>query len=162
MLDVQFTTEISALKTSLGTPAFLTNPATIVRGRQLYAMLSVLVKGRGFLVVKGVSDSNGYEALRRLIEMYAPQSKSRSLGILQALTQVPAFKANESLVPQVLDLERVYAEYDSTSQQALQESLKTALLLRCTPNNIKNQVHASLPEDASYDAVRDTIFRIER
>ena len=65
-------------------------------------------------------------------------------------------------MPQVLDLERVYAEYESTSQQALQESLKTALLLRCIPNNIKNQVHASLPEDASYDAVRDTIFRIER
>ena len=157
-----FTTEISALKTSLGAPAFPTSPDTIVRGRQLYAMLSVLIKGRGFLVVKGVADSNGYEALRRLIEMYAPQSKSRSLGILQALTQVPAFKANESLVPQVLDLERVYAEYESTSQQALQESLKTALLLRCIPNNIKNQVHASLPEDASYDAVRDTIFRIER
>ena len=162
VLDPSFAVELAALKMSLSTPANATMPETQVRSRQLYAVLAVLIKGRGFLVVKSVADSNGYETLRRLIELYAPQSKSRSLGILTAMTQVSAFKANEALMPQVLDLERVFGEYESTAQQSLQEDMKTALLIRCVPNHVKNQLHAALPEDAGYDLVRDTIFRIER
>ena len=103
-------------------------------------------------MVKEIQDGNGYEALRRLINLYAPQSQSR-MGILTALTQVTAFKTSEALMPQILDLERVFAEYEAAAQQQLQEALKTALLIRCVPNNVKNQLHASLPEDASYDVI---------
>ena len=138
------------------------NADTLVRSKQLYAMLSVLIKGCGFLLVKSISNSNGYEALRQLIALYARQSKARSLGILTALTQVAAFKTSEALMPQVLDLERVFSEYETSPQQLLQEELKTALLVRCLPNNIKNQLNAALPEDASYAQVRETLFRIER
>ena len=162
VLDASFTDEIAALRSSLHMPALAMNADTRVRSKQLYAMLSVLVKGRGFLVVKGIQDGNGYEALRRLINLYAPQSQSRSLGILTALTQVTAFKTSEALMPQILDLERVFAEYEAAAQQQLQEALKTALLIRCVPNSVKNQLHASLPEDASYDVIREAIFRIER
>ena len=82
VLDASFTDEIAALRASLRTPALAMNADTRVRSKQLYAMLSVLVKGRGFLVVKGIQDGNGYEALRRLINLYAPQSQSRSLAVL--------------------------------------------------------------------------------
>ena len=132
------------------------------RSRQLYALLSVLIKGRGFLVVKSIPGNSGYEALRQLISLYAPQSKSRSLGILTALTQVSAFKGGEALFPQILELERGFTEYETASQQLLQEELKTALLLPCLPAASRNQVHATLPEDASYTAVRDCVLRIER
>ena len=92
VLDPSFAVELAALKMSLSTPASATMPDTQVRSRQLYAMLAVLIKGRGFF--------NGYEALRHLIELYAPQSKSRSLGILTALTQVSAFKSPSEVVAQ--------------------------------------------------------------
>ena len=162
VLDPAFSEEISQLKLHLDTPVDPSSTDTLVRSKQLYAMLSVLIKGRGFLLVKSISNSNGYEALRQLIALYAPQSKARSLGILTALTQVAAFKTSEALMPQVLDLERVFSEYETSSQQLLQEELKTALLVRCLPNNIKNQLNAALPEDASYAQVRETVFRIER
>ena len=164
VLDPKFTEEIAELKANLHREVNVTPTATdiLARSRQLYALLSVLIKGRGFLVVKSIPGNSGYEALRQLISMYAPQSKSRSLGILTALTQVSAFKGGEALFPQILELERVFTEYETASQQLLQEELKTALLLRCLPAASRNQVHATLPEDASYTAVRDCVLRIER
>ena len=98
----------------------------------------------------------------QLICMYAPQSKSCSLGILTALMQVGNFKQGEALTPQILELERVFGEYEMSSQQRLQPDLKTALLVRCLPTNIKNQVFSSLPEDAKYEQVRESVLRIER
>ncbi|CAE7215048.1 unnamed protein product [Symbiodinium sp. CCMP2456] len=164
VLDPKFTDEIAELKLNLNREVNVAPTASdiLARSRQLYALLSVLIKGRGFLVVKSVSGNSGYEALRQLISVYAPQSKSRSLGILTALTQVSAFKGGEALFPQILELERVFTEYETASQQLLQEELKTALLLRCLPAASRNQVHATLPEDASYTAVRDCVLRIER
>ena len=152
------------LKANLNRQVNITPTASdiLARSRQLFALLPVLIKGRGFLVVKSVSGNCGYEALRQLISLYAPQSKSRSLGILTALTQVSSFKAGEALFPQILELERVFTEYESASQLLLQEELKTALLLRCLPAASRNQVHATLPEDASYSSVRDCVLRIER
>ncbi|CAE7716237.1 RE1 [Symbiodinium sp. CCMP2592] len=164
VLDPKFGEEIDQLKSNLHRQVNISPAATdiVARSRQLFALLSVLVKGRGFLVIKSVSGNCGYEALRQLISLYAPQSKSRSLGILTALTQVSAFKSGEAMFPQILELERVFTEYESASQQLLQEELKTALLLRCLPAASRNQVHATLPEDASYAAVRDCVLRIER
>ena len=72
------------------------------------------------------------------------------------------FKGGEALFPQILELERVFSEYESASRQLLQEELKTALLFRCLPAASRNQVHATLPEDASYSSVRDCVLRIER
>ena len=75
-----------------------------------------------------VKTGNGYEALRQLMAMFALKSQGRSLGILTAITQVPAFKQNEALLPQVLELERV--EYESASSEAIQDCIAFALLRR--------------------------------
>ena len=79
-----------------------------------------------------------------------------------AITQVPSFKPSEALLPQILDLERVFTTYEQSASETLQGSVKTALLLRCLPPATKNQIYASLPEDATYTQVREASLRIER
>ena len=41
-------------------------------------------------------------------------------------------------------------------------SLRPHFFSRCLPAASRNQVHATLPEDASYSSVRDCVLRIER
>ena len=159
-LDINFTSEMDFVEKNLSAPLPMSmqTSAQQQRARQVYAMLASLIRGRGYLVVKQCETGNGYEALRQLMAMFAPKSQGRSLGILTAITQVPAFKQNEALLPQVLELERVFEE----SSEAIQESVKTALLLRCLPNATKNQIFASLPENASYSEVREACLRMDR
>jgi len=85
------------------------------RSRQLYSLLAALIRGRGYLVVRQTETGNGLEALRQLMSMFAPRSQGRSLGILTAITQVPSFKPSEALLPQILDLERVFTSYEQSA-----------------------------------------------
>ncbi|CAE7566837.1 RE1 [Symbiodinium sp. CCMP2592] len=132
------------------------------RSRQLYSLLAALIRGRGYMIVRQTESGHGLEALRQLMSLFAPRSQGRSLGILTAITQVPSFKPSEALLPQILDLERVFTSYEQSASETLQGSVKTALLLRCLPANTKNQIYASLPEDATYTQVREASLRIER
>ena len=51
----------------------------------LCGLLASLLRGRLLTVLRGVSENNGYEALRQLVFQCQPTSRNRSLGILNAL-----------------------------------------------------------------------------
>ena len=67
------------------------------RNSFLYSLLSSLVRQRALLVVKQVSNSNGLEAYRLLIQQNEPLSKNRSMGLLNVIMNWPAFIANHLL-----------------------------------------------------------------
>ena len=161
-VDSQFDREITLLERDLHTEVVITNPETQARSFQLYALLSALIKGRAFQIVKQVSQQRGYEALRMLLLQFQPPSKVRSLGILSALTQLKGFNTKEPYLPQILELERGFEQYEIASGEAVQASLKSALLLRSLSGVMRQHISASLPEDASYTTLREAILRYER
>ena len=55
------------------------------RSMLLCGLLASLLRGRLLTVLRGVSENNGYEALRQLVFQCQPTSRNRSLGILNAL-----------------------------------------------------------------------------
>ena len=61
------------------------------RSKQLFALLSSLIRGRGLQIIQRIPVQNGFEALRQLVQLYQPASKTRSLGILSALTSMGHF-----------------------------------------------------------------------
>ena len=161
-IDSNFDSEISLIERDLHTEVNVLNEETNARGFQLYALLSSLIKGRAFQLVKQVPHQRGYEALRMLLLQFQPPSKVRSLGILSALTQLKGFNPKEPYLPQILELERGFEQYEVSSGEAVQSSLKSALLLRALSGNMRQHIAANLPEDASYATLRETILRYER
>ena len=94
-----------------------------------------------------------------LLLQFQPPSKVRSLRILSALTQLKGFNPKEPYLSQILELER---GFEVSSGEAVQSSLKSALLLRALSGNMRQHIAANLPEDASYATLRETILRYER
>ena len=161
-IDSNFDREISLIERDLHTEVTVMPAETQARSFQLYALLSALIKGRAFQIVKQVSLQRGYEALRMLLLQFQPPSKVRSLGILSALTQLKGFNTKEPYLPQILELERGFEQYELASGEAVQASLKSALLLRSLSGVVRQRISASLPEDASYTTLREAILRYER
>ena len=79
-----------------------------------------------------------------------------------ALTQLKGFNSKEPYLPQILELERGCEQYELASREAVQASLKAALLLRSLSGVMRQHISASLPEDASYTTLREAILRHER
>ncbi|CAE7773613.1 unnamed protein product, partial [Symbiodinium microadriaticum] len=96
------------------------------RSKQLFALLSSLIRGRGLQIIQRIPVQNGFEALRQLVQLYQPASKTRSLGILSALTSMGHFRAGEPLLPQVLDMERIMDEYERSSSKKLDDDFKSS------------------------------------
>ncbi|CAE7616396.1 GIP [Symbiodinium natans] len=138
------------------------SPEAAQRSKQLFALLCSLVKGRGLQLIQRVPAQSGFEALRQLIQLFQPTSRTRSLGILSAITSMNHFKGNEPLLPQVLDMERIFEEYERSSGKKLDDDFKTSIFLRSITQSMRNHLATILTEDVTYDALREAALRFER
>eukprot|EP00971_Amphidinium_carterae_P290610 5770548-Amphidinium_carterae.2 len=65
------------------------------QSRSLYFLLTQLVSGRAFVILRAVPDQHVYESWRRLCAQYEPTTNTGTAGVLKALIS-PDFK-NDSL-----------------------------------------------------------------
>eukprot|EP00439_Symbiodinium_sp_Y106_P005970 s13888_g1.t1 len=164
-LDQRFDNDIAVIEANLSREVVLSAsdpPGTAVRSAQLYAILCSLLKGKALSIVRQIDSKRGYEALRLLFMQYQPPSKVRSLGILSALTTIKSFDHKQPVLPQLLELERAFEEYQRASGEPVQESLKSALLLRSITASMRSHIAASLDEDAGYSTLRECVLKFER
>lgn len=70
--DSQFEKEVKYIEDHPKETALLTNMTEEQKGRarQLYSILTGLLKGKPLRVLRQVSDRNGYEVLRQLVDLY--------------------------------------------------------------------------------------------
>ena len=113
------------------------------RSMFLYGLLASLLRGRLLTVLRGVTDNNGYEALRPLLLQCQPTSRNRSLGILNVLMGWKEFDMKVSLLSQIVKLEEAFREYDKISLQALAAEMKFAILLRCITGQLRMHINIS-------------------
>ena len=162
-LDTEYSNDFARIE-AYSTVAIdtIASPEAVQRSQRLYALLAGLVRGRGLQIIQRVPSQNGYEALRQLIQLFQPTSRTRSLGILTALTQVHSFKSSEPLLAQLLELERMCDEYEKASSKSLDDDFKTSILLKCITGPMKSHLATILTEHATYAEIREAALRYER
>ena len=162
-LDTEYSNDFARIE-AYSTVAIdsIASPEAMQRSQRLYALLAGLVRGRGLQIIQRVPSQNGYEALRQLMQLFQPTSRTRSLGILTALTQVHSFKSSEPLLAQLLELERMCDEYEKASSKSLDDDFKTSILLKCITGPMKSHLATILTEHATYAEIREAALRYER
>lgn len=131
-VDTKYQSDIDTLKTKLDAEIVLSTLSSEEQKRSLflYSLLASLLKGRLLSILKGVTNNNGYEGLRQLLQTCQPSSRNRSLGLLNAIMAWPAFSMKQPLLSQILRLEQAFREYERIAT-ALTEEIRFAVLLRC-------------------------------
>ena len=89
-VDARFADDIQQVRSTVEQPV---DPVDFSDGERqrnshsfLYSLLSSLVGQRALLVVKQVSNSNGLEAYRLLMQQNEPLSKNRSMGLAELVS----------------------------------------------------------------------------
>ena len=100
---------------------------------KLYALLGSMMKGRAGQIIRAQKDNTGFESWRLILKTLSPESKSRSLALLGAIT---AYQ--------------------------LSEELKIAVVLKALPPVIKNYVSVLTEEDIDYNRLREVLMMWER
>ena len=113
------------------------------RSTKLYSLLASLVRNRALSVVRATPNSDGYEALRQLILNLKPNTQTRGLALLSAITSYPSFNMQKPLLSQLIKLEEMFEE-TGKSGTPVQEELKVAILLKCITGPLKTQLNLML------------------
>ena len=132
------------------------------RVAQLYSILTGILKGRPFRILRNVSDRNGLEVWRQLVSAFQPHTKSRAVSLLTALMNLPPFGKDRSLREQIQSLDLMRNEYRRAAGREVPDDVALATLTRVLPNHIRQHVQLQMTESSTYDQVRTSVLAYEQ
>ena len=68
----------------------------------------------------------------------------------------------QNLLEQVLKMEDLFRQYEQASGKAVPDEMKSALLLRVLPQQVKYHLIINVHEDCTYDEIREVLLRWDR
>ena len=118
---------------------------------QLFFMLAMMTKGPAFAIVRQAEISgggpNGLEAWRLLVRRYEPEAATRTLGLLQQILNPVPFPDNVTGFEEALSKwELTISRWESSAHDALNEGVKIALLLKMTPEPLRQPASPRPPK----------------
>ena len=132
------------------------------RCKQLYSILTGLLRGKPLRLLRQVTERNGFEVWRQLIQLYLPKTKSRSISLLSALMNIPNFTTKDrTLLDQILGLERLRSEYVRASGTDLDDNIMLSVLVRALPKGIQQHIQLQMSENSTYSQIRDLVLSYE-
>ena len=163
MLDGTFERDLEVVERDLEKELLIDSysDAAKARTKRLYSYLVSYTKGRPLRIVRAVVGNDGFRAWQHLCREFQPQTRQRTLCLLQAITQFPAFEKGKTLEG-LLALEKLMEDYEQMSQDKLNNDLKVATLLRCCPQTLRQHLELTMGKNTTYQGIRDAMTTYEQ
>ena len=130
---------------------------------KFYAILSSYLRGRCLQLVRSNSQTkDGFKLWFQLCREFIPSTRQRSLALAQTLGQYPNFPAKVSMLENILQYENLVSQYEMASGQTYPEDLRSATLIRCAPQKLRDHLQLSLTDKSTYADVREALLSYER
>ena len=123
----------------------------------LYHVLASILTARCFRIVRLAVDENGYEVYRLLISEHRPNTRLRTLAMLEGIMETKPFPPQKDFMTCLRELEQKCLEYETNSKKSLDDDFKVAILLRCAQDKIRTQLNLQVKEDSSYAELRSVV-----
>ena len=130
---------------------------------KFYAILSSYLRGRCSSLVRAECENrDGFKLWYDLMHEFHPQTKQRTLSLAQTLASYPSFSAKQSMLENILNYETLVDQYEKSSGEKYPNDLKTATLLRCAPQKIREFLQLTLRDDVTYTDMKESLLSHER
>ena len=131
--------------------------------QKFYAILSSYLRGRCSSLVRAECENrDGFKLWYDLMHEFHPQTKQRTLSLAQTLASYPSFSAKQSMLENILNYETLVDQYEKSSGEKYPSDLKTATLLRCAPQKIREFLQLTLRDDVTYMDMKEALLSHER
>ena len=138
-------------------------PEQTALGNKFCAVLSSYLRGRCTQLVRANQQhKDGSKLWFQMRREFLPATRQRSLAIAQTLGQRPNFNNKISMLENTLQYEQLVNQYEQTSKETYPSDLKTAALIRCAPQKLREHLQLSLSARSTYADVREALVAYER
>ena len=104
-----------------------------------------ILRGKLLRLPRQTSERNGFEVWRKLVQLFSPKTKSRSISLLAALMNIPAFSLKDkTLMDQILGLERLRTEYMRSSGTDVADDLMLSILVKSLPKALQTHIQLQI------------------
>ena len=114
------------------------------------------------MVRANANEKDGFRLWYQLCREFLPSTRQRSLALAQALSQYPNFNGKSSMLENILQYEHLVTQYEAASGQTYPTDLKSATLIRCAPNRLKERLQLSLTDRSTYADVREALLSYDQ
>ena len=129
------------------------------RCKQLFNILTGILRGKPLRLLHQTSERNGFEVWRKLVQLFSPKTKSRSISLLVALMNIPAFSLKDkTLMDQILGLERLRTEYMRSSGIDVADDLMLSILAKSLSKALQTHIQLQMTERSTYAQVREFVL----
>ena len=125
--------------------------------RKLFLALVMLTEESALRLVQTVQDSNGVEALRRLLQRFNPITQGRVLATLNGILQAD-FGADEvGFLDRLTQWDQKVQEFEQMSRQSLPDLIKRAIITERAPVALRTHLLVNAQSLTSYGMVRAAV-----
>ena len=140
-------------------------PSVRPQSERLYSLLTGLMKQRPLRLVRGVAGQNGLEAWRVLTKDLQPQTRQRSLALIQSLNKVQ-FDGGRTVTEQLPQYDLMVREYERSANVTYPDDLKIASVIAAlpahSPATLRLHVQMTLQDDTTFEDLRQRIEMYEQ
>ena len=111
------------------------------------------------MIMKSVTDCNGFEAWHALHSKYNPRLFARSLRLLTNVVNPGRIKNFNEVEAGITLWEEKVSQLDSQFNENVTDSLKMVILINAMPSGVQDHVISQMSKGAKYDEVKDIIKR---
>ena len=105
---------------------------------------------------------DGFKLWYDLMHEFHPQTKQRTLSLAQTLASYPSFSAKQSMLENILNYETLVDQYEKSAGEKHPSDLKTATLLRCAPQKIREFLQLTAGANSGHDTSEATPMQVDR
>ena len=162
LVTIRFTDKLERIEKLTTAPSITAyNEEDKEMARKLFAVLGSYLKGRCLQMVRSCSNSkDGFLLWFQMMQEFLPSTRSRSLALAQALAQYPAFGRDKSCLESILQYEQTVQQFEEMSGSTYPSELKSATLIRCCPNKLRDHLQLSITETSTYQEIREKIMKL--
>ena len=129
---------------------------TAQMGDILHYMLSSLLEGSPYTILDGVTDGNGFEALRRVHSRYARSKQHKAILLL---VKIVSTRFNDKdFESGFTTWESDITKFEEAIGKELYEEVKIGLLIAGTSGRLHEHLCLTCGEARDYETVRDTVI----
>ena len=125
--------------------------------RQLYMTLVFIVEDSALILVQSVVDSNGVQALRKLIQRYAPVTQGRVLATLNGILSADFGQDQAAYMDKLVTWERKVNDYERLAKEPMSDIIKRAIITERAPSEVRTHLLVNAGSLLSYESVRASI-----
>ena len=137
------------------------SPRTKERSMKFYSILASYTKNKPLRVIKSMTDYNGLEAWRNLIQEHEPYTRGRGLALLNKVLN-HKFDTKKTHLENLVAFEEAVETYETAANDAMSDDVKVSIVMNNMEGPVRQHLLLTVDSKTKFENIRQFLVNYEQ